>query len=95
MSLYFKDTDELIWYDYGGGAYRFNYRTNRKFRDTSAWYHLVFAVDTEQGTEANRVKLYVNGVEETSYSTQTEPSQNADTNWNYANGYKDVGTAIR
>lgn len=90
---YFKDTDELIWYDYGGGGYRFNYHTNRKFRDTSAWYHLVFAVDTEQSTEADRVKLYVNGVEETSFSTQTEPSQNADTNWNYQ-GTWDVGTAV-
>lgn len=90
---YFKDTDELIWYDYGAGGYRFNYHTNRKFRDTASWYHLVFAVDTEQSTQADRVKLYVNGVEETSFSTQTEPSQNADTNWNYQ-GTWDVGTAI-
>ena len=93
MTAYFKDTDNIVWYDYGSSAYRFNYRTNTKFRDTSAWYHLVFAVDTEQGTEANRVKLYVNGVEETSYSTQTEPSQNADTNWNFQ-GYKDIGSTI-
>ena len=94
MIIYFKDTHEIVWYDYHGGSYSFNYKTNRLFRDTSAWYHLVFAVDTEQSTEANRVRLYVNGVEETSFATQTEPSQNRETNWNYANGYKDVGNIL-
>ena len=94
MVIYFKDTHEIVWYDYHGGSYSFNYKTNRLFRDTSAWYHLVFAVDTEQGTEANRVRLYVNGVEETSFATQTEPSQNRETNWNYANGSKDVGNIL-
>jgi len=93
MAAYFKDTDDIVFYDYGSSAYRFNYKTNRLFRDTSAFYHLVFAVDTEQGTEANRVRLYVNGVEETSFATQTEPSQNADTNWN-STGNKDIGSTI-
>ncbi len=32
-----------------------------KFRDTSAWYHFVVAVDTNQLSSSNRVKLYVNG----------------------------------
>ena len=50
--------------------------TNRKFRDVSAWYHIVLAVDTTQGTESNRVKIYVNGVQETSFTTATYPSQN-------------------
>ena len=48
--------------------------TNRKFRDQSAWYHIVFAVDTTQGTASNRMKLYINGVQETSFSTETYPS---------------------
>ena len=52
--------------------------TNRKFRDVSSWYHFVFAVDTTQGTNTNRAKLYVNGVQETSFSTETQPSQNYD-----------------
>jgi hypothetical protein len=50
--------------------------TTRVFRDTSAWYHIVVAVDTTQGTESNRVKIYVNGVQETSFTTATYPSQN-------------------
>ena len=53
--------------------------TNRKFRDISAWYHIVVAWDTTQGTAANRIKLYVNGVQETSFSTASYPTQNFDT----------------
>ena len=56
--------------------------TNRLFRDSSAWYHLVFAVDTTQGTAANRIKIYVNGVQETSFSTGTYPDQNLEMEWN-------------
>ena len=52
--------------------------TNRLFRDTSAWYHLVLQVDTTQGTADNRFKFYVNGVQETSFSTSNNPSQNFD-----------------
>ena len=92
--IIFNASDQLEWYDYHGGAYSFNYKTNRLFRDTSAWYHFLFAVDTEQGTESNRVRLYINGVEETSFATQTEPSQNRDTNWNYANGSKEFGNIL-
>ena len=51
--------------------------TNRVFRDTSAWYHLVVVMDTTQGTDSNRVKIYVNGVQETSFSATSYPSQNA------------------
>ena len=52
--------------------------TNRLFRDVSAWYHLVVEIDTTQATASNRVKMYVNGVQETSFSTATYPSQNYD-----------------
>ena len=57
-------------------------RTDRKFRDPSAWYHIVVAVDTTQGTDSNRIKLYVNGVQETSFSETNYPSQNDDTGVN-------------
>lgn len=53
--------------------------TNRVFRDTSAWYHLVLAFDTTQGTSSNRIKVYINGVQETSFSTATYPSQDYQT----------------
>ena len=57
-------------------------RTNRKFRDSSAWYHIVLAVDSTQSTASNRAKLYVNGVQETSFSTETYMSQNNNTYFN-------------
>ena len=53
-------------------------KTNRVFRDTSAWYHIVASVDTTLGTADDRVKLYINGVQETSFSTRVNPSINAD-----------------
>ena len=53
-------------------------RTNRLVRDSSAWYHFVVGVDTTQATASNRFKLYVNGIQETSFETATYPSQNYD-----------------
>ena len=58
-------------------------KTTQVFRDPSAWYHLVLAIDTTQATAANRVKLYVNGSQVTAFSTATYPSQNYNTTvWN-------------
>jgi hypothetical protein len=48
--------------------------TTRLFRDVSAWYHIVVVYDSDNGTAGNRVILYVNGVRETSFSTETYPS---------------------
>ena len=48
-----------------------DYKTNRLFRDVSAWYHIVVEMDTTEGTATNRMKFYVNGVQETSFATQT------------------------
>ena len=61
------------------GAWSTNWRhSSRKFRDTAAWYHIVLQADTTQSTADNRFKLYVNGVQETSFSTTNNPSQNLD-----------------
>ena len=75
--------------------------TQRKFRDTSAWYHIVLAVDTTQSTATDRFKLYVNGVLETEYASRNNPAQNLDTGNNKAQSatylnnvgsYKSAGT---
>ena len=55
--------------------------TNAVYRDPSAWYHVVLAVDTTQATDTNRVKFYINGVQQTFAST-AYPSQNYDTQVN-------------
>ena len=53
--------------------------TTQVFRDPSAWYHIIVAVDTTQATASNRIKLYVNGVQVTAFSTANYPTQNY--NW--------------
>ena len=75
-SLYFVN-DTLSFFSYSG-SFQCYLITNRLFRDTSAWYHIVVEVDTTQATSSDRVKIYVNGVQETSFSTETYPSQNYD-----------------
>ena len=68
------------------GAVGTNYRsyTSASFRDTSAWYHVVLAVDTTQSTATDRFKLYVNGVLITDYASRNNPAQNFDTSNNHA-----------
>jgi hypothetical protein len=55
------------------------------FRDVSAWYHFVVSVDTTQAAEANRIKVYANGSQITSFSTATYPSQNYDSGYSTTN----------
>jgi hypothetical protein len=52
------------------------------FRDPSAWYHIVAAFDSTQATASNRVKIYVNGSQITSWSTATYPSLNDSAPYN-------------
>lgn len=54
-------------------------QTTQVFRDPSAWYHIIVAVDTTQATGANRVKVYINGSEVTAFGTSNDPAQNLDT----------------
>jgi hypothetical protein len=58
------------------------FRTNRRFRDVSAWYHIVVAVDTTQVTDTDRVKIYINGQQETSFSLSSYPTKDSDTTIN-------------
>ena len=58
-----------------GGSTDMSLITNAYYRDPSTWYSVVVAWDTSQGTEANRVKLYINGTQVTSFATETYPAQ--------------------
>ena len=48
------------------------------FRDPGAWYHIVLAVDTEQSVSTDRMKLYINGVQETVFDTAVYPPEDHD-----------------
>ena len=85
------DGDDLRFNGWTGNSQHMLLVTDRKFRDPSAWYHIVVAWDTTQGTASNRVKIYVNGVQETSFSTETYPDQNRDLNINNASNKTLIG----
>ena len=76
--LHFAGDNTLHFYQYDGG-YKFREESTQVFRDTSAWYHIVAVVDTTNGTAADRIKLYVNGVQITSFANVLNPNQNQAT----------------
>jgi hypothetical protein len=61
--------------------------TTAVYRDVSAWYHIVLAVDTTQATASNRIKLYVNGTQVTAFAATNYPAQNTDLSINSANSH--------
>jgi hypothetical protein len=64
------------------GANIWSVTTNRLFRDVGAWYHIVWAYDSTESTEADRVKVYINGVQETSFNSASYPGSNVDGEFN-------------
>ena len=67
-----------------GGSVTGTLSTTRLFRDTSNWYHIVVAIDSTLATANDRMKIYVNGTQESSFSARTNPSQNANMSINEA-----------
>ena len=85
---YFVSNDTLRFADTTAGT---NYYTTQVFRDTSAWYHFVIAVDTTLGTAGDRARIYVNGSEITSFSTETNATQNNNSAYNVASTLYAIG----
>ena len=73
----FESSDRLQMQIYTGGTAH-DIETTRLFRDTSAWYHIVFQFNTSSGTEADRFKIFVNGVQETSFAVDDTIGQNIE-----------------
>ena len=90
--FYFHTDDTLHYYDIDGSTQTVDYKTNRLFRDVSAWYHLVLRVDTTQASSGDRIRIYVNGVQETSFSASQTPSQNTDLEMNVSGHTFRIGT---
>jgi len=71
--------DDLIWRQTDtSGNTNWERVTDRKFRDAGAWYNIIVAYDSSQGTAADRCKMYINGVQETSFSGSPNPSSGQD-----------------
>ena len=91
--IWLNSTDKLSIRESHGNTSDFVLQTNRLFRDVNAWYHIVLAVDTTQATASDRVKVYVNGVQETSFESgqETYPSQNYETRYNNNSQVVEIG----
>lgn len=87
MQLYYNGPSDgrfELYQSDGGGTQVFYTLTTARYRDPSAWYHFVVAIDTTQGTASNRIKWYVNGVQLTAFDTAAYPAQNTNMEWNAA-----------
>ena len=78
-----SNDDVLYFEEYQSSAVGY-LKTTRVFRDPGAWYHIVFVWDTDNVTSGDRMILYVNGVRETDFTTETYPGSGQDSLWNSA-----------
>lgn len=91
--IQFQTTDTLTVNQQTNNAYDWILTPTQVFRDPSAWYHIVVGIDTTQATASNRVLMYVNGVQVTSFSAATYPTLNLSTKFN-ASGATNFGATI-
>jgi len=91
--IYFN-ANKFAYYSATGGSDDFFIYSEQVFRDSSAWYHIVLSVDTTQATASNRVKLYVNGEQVTTFdASNVYPSQNFNGRINSASQHN-IGNRI-
>jgi hypothetical protein len=74
--IYFQSDGTLRWWRYGSNDYVGQLKTTRVFKDPSAWYHIVFVWDSSNATADNRMRIYVNGTQETVFTTRLNPPLN-------------------
>jgi len=72
------NSDDRLEVGTGGGTGYYRLRTTQLFRDPSAWYHIVMAWDTNQATDTDRLKIYVNGTHVTDFYTEDYPARYFD-----------------
>ena len=89
----FLSSGIIQFFIYYSGSWQGQLYTNRVFRDPAAWYHFVIVVDTTNATPTERVRIYVNGQRETSFSTENYPNQNQDTDWNNSGEKMGIGVS--
>jgi len=68
--------------------------TTPVYRDVSAWYHILWYCDTTQLTAANRMKLYVNGVQVTDGTFNYPTPQNSDQELNIGSQAFNIGRYV-
>ena len=90
FALYFASNHKLNLYSSQG----MEYTTNAVFRDPSAWMNIVISVNTAISNASNRQLIWVNGVQQTSFSTSNSIAQNTDLSINTSAYRMAVGTGV-
>jgi len=89
----FTSADKLTIYSAtsAGGGDGGEYVSAQVFRDPAAWYHIVVAYDSTQATSTNRIQVWINGSQITSWTTSTAPTLNHDTQFNWTGAPMQIG----
>ena len=88
--IYYNSSDQLqIATNLSGTVYGLN--TDRLFRDPAAWLHIVVSLDTTNATASSRIKVYINGSQETSLNNTSYPPQNSNISWNKSSLPQNIG----
>ena len=89
--IYIQSGETLTWDMSDGSGTDGSLVTNRFLRDHINWFHLVCALDTDESTADNRMRMYINGVEETAFNSRSNPSQGFSTNRMNGNNLHTLG----
>ena len=88
--LYFSAGKYRV-HQYNGSSYDWQYISTPIFKDPAAWYHIVFSYDSDNTTEADRARTWINGVQLTDWDTVDHPSSSEDSGWNKASNIERIG----
>jgi hypothetical protein len=82
FKLFFNSSDKIQWEcKDSSGSDDSSFQTSRVFRDTNGYYHIVFIYNSDNGTAGDRLRLYINGVRVTSFSSEDQASSGFGTLW--------------
>jgi hypothetical protein len=86
----FDNLDRLVCEEVASGVNTWLIRSTAKYRDVSSWYHVVIVLDTNNGTASDRIRMYVNNEEITSFDTNIYPGSGTGSQWNNTTAH-DIG----
>jgi len=78
QSLEFDNANILFFYNFdAGGDGEKRLKTTRKFRDPGAWFNVHIIWDSNDSTAGDRMRIFINGTEETVFGTDQNPGSGA------------------
>ena len=80
--MYLRNDGTLGIFENKSGSTKLDFRTSQVLRDPSSFYNIIMAIDTSQATDSNRLKLYINGSQVTSFAAENYPAQDYASQWN-------------